>query len=296
MDSTTPFPGWFDVPAMIERSSPRARSNWWRWVVASALIGLMVAMLSGGSNATADLMIRLFTGVVLVVLMVIGGGVVVALNRAAAAERDQVEQVERAVTLRQWSVAAAILHQLLLRPMLSHRARVEALIYLSNVLGRYHKFAEAIEVQTYLLQTVEMDGMTSFGLRASRAMAMLREDHLLDADRALSEMKRMPGAAETGLFALASIFRDVKTGHHDEAIEQFEKHRDVIARQLGHRSADAHLLVALSYRARGMTDQAAVHFRNATLLAPSIELRRRYPESAVLFESFSAAPAPPEAS
>lgn len=292
---TTEFPGWFNAQAMIEQSLPRPRANWWKWVAASAFVGLLFATLGGGGNATSELMLRLFAAVLFVAFVTAVLLITIMLNRAVVEERQQVEQVERLVTLRQWPSAAAALHGLLLRPMLSDRARIEALLYLTSVLDRYHKFSDAITVQTYLLQAAEIDGMAAFGLRASRAMAMLREDHLLDADRAMSELKRMPGVADTGLFALVSIFRDVKTGHYDEAIELFEKRRTAIAAQLGHRSADAHLLIAMAYRARGLHDLAAERFRDATLLAPPVELLRRYPETAPLFNELQPAPAPSEA-
>ena len=50
---------------------------------------------------------------------------------------------------------------------------------------RHHRFEETIAVQNYLLENQMLDEANGYGLRLGRAMAMLREDHLVDADRAM---------------------------------------------------------------------------------------------------------------
>jgi hypothetical protein len=118
----------------------------------------------------------------------------------------------------------------------------------------------------------------AYGVRLGRAFAMLRDDHLFDADRAISELRRQPGASDSGGLALVEIFRDVKTGHPDEAIDLFETRLPALRDQLGHRVADAYALASRAYDLRGRDAEARDCWAKATLLAPPGELLRRYPD------------------
>lgn len=285
----------FDVPALIERSMPKPRATILRWLIGGVLGGLLFALLSFGGTPREQIVSKILLGLMLLIWLITTFAVASSFVRAQRAEAERVGAIEQFVTLRQWTSAAVALHGLLLQPMLSHASRIQALIFLSSVLGRYHKFHDAVEVHEYLLKHVELDPKLMFTIRLGRAMMMLRDDRLVDADRAISEIRRMPGASETAAAALVELYRDVKTGHTTEAIEIFESKRDRFGPELAHRAADAHLLAAAAYLARGDEPQAAECFNNATLLAPPVELLRRYPELQHLFDKFQPAPAPPEA-
>jgi tetratricopeptide (TPR) repeat protein len=157
-------------------------------------------------------------------------------------------------------------------------------------------------------------------------MAMLREDHLFDADRAINELRQIgrseraaaaaargaedvtsvsPGSAgaaaqnifpvaESAGLALVEIYRDVKTGHPAEAVAIFEDRLSALRDQLGHRVADAYALAARAYDLLGREAEAADAYRRATLLCPPVELHRRYPEVAKLQGRYEPAAAPPE--
>jgi hypothetical protein len=170
--------------------------------------------------------------------------------------------------------------------------RCQALVYLASVLARYHRFDDAIAVQDHLLDNELIDAPLAFALRVGRAMAMLREDHLFDADRAISELRRLEGTGESAGLALVEIYRDVKTGHPDEAIDLFETKLPAMRDQLGHRVADAYALAARAYDLRSRDADARDAWAKATLLAPPGELVRRYPEVTVIAEKFPASPAP----
>jgi len=164
------------------------------------------------------------------------------------------------------------------------------------VLNRYHRFADAVTVQEYLLDSGTVDLGTAYGLKLGRAMAILREDHLFDADRAISELRRMgPEDLDSAGLALVEIFRDVKTGHPAEAIELFERKLPALRDQLGHRVADAYALAARAYDLLNRPTDAQAAFEKATLLAPPAELYRRYPEVEKLKDRYRPAIAPPEA-
>jgi tetratricopeptide (TPR) repeat protein len=166
------------------------------------------------------------------------------------------------------------------------------LVYLASVLSRYHRFDDAIKVHDHLIEHELTDAATAFGVRAGRAMAMLREDHLFDADRAISEMRRLDSSRESATLALVEIYRDVKTGHPDEAIDLFETRLPSLRDQLGHRVADAYALVSRAYHLRGREAEARDAWAKATVLAPPVELVRRYPEVTPVAEKYPTTPAP----
>jgi hypothetical protein len=122
----------------------------------------------------------------------------------------------------------------------------------------------------------------------------LREDHLFDADRAISELRRTEGAAGSGALALVEIYRDVKTGHPDDAIKTCEQKLPAMREQLGHRVGDAYGLVARAYDLLNRPAEAADAWRRATLLGPAIEMIRRYPELQKLVGRYENAAAPAE--
>jgi hypothetical protein len=187
-----------------------------------------------------------------------------------------------------------MLDALLSRPTRTVRTRMQALIYLAAVLTRFHQFPTATALYDYLIGSQMLDPQTCHGLRLGRAMSLLREDRLVDADQAISELRRAPGAADSGGLALIEIYRDVKTGHPQHAIDIFSAKRDVMRAQLAHRLSDACALIARAYDLLSNHAQAAAHYHDATLLSPQVELSRRYPEIACLAGRYPAALRPPE--
>ena len=94
---------------------------------------------------------------------------------------------------------------------------------------------------------------------------------------------------------LVEIYRDVKTGHPAEAIKTFELTLSSLRDQLGHRVADAYILIAKAHDLLQQENEARANYQKATLLAPAAELHRRYPETAMLAEKYQPAAAPKEA-
>src|SRR5207249_295307 len=107
------------------------------------------------------------------------------------------------------------------------------------------------------------DDGTDYGLRLGRAMAMLREDHLVDADRAMGELRRMAERKDSAGMALLELYRDVKTGHPQEAVEVFDEAMAALRAQLGHRAGDAYALVAKAYDMLGRASEARVMYEKA---------------------------------
>lgn len=248
------------------------------------------------SSVQAELRQALAALLAVLVLLAIGGLSAFSFYtvRSLRAGQQQVQQIGELVQLRRWSEAAMALEVCLSQPAQTQQLRMQALAFLAPVLARLGRFDDAIAVQTHLIEDGRIDPSGLAALRLGRAMAMVHEDHLFDADRAITELRRGP-AAGSGALALLEIYRDVKTGHPAEAAELFEQKLPVLRDQLGHRAADAYALAARAYDLLGRDAEARAAFNNATLLAPVVELFRRYPEVQKLADRYQPAPAPPEA-
>jgi len=290
-------PAFLDVSTLLDLSRPRGRLSV-LWFLAFGFLAVVVlsALASSNSQAMQEVMRLVSAAAMLAVVAALTLASIVLMKRFRA-EQQQVEAAGELVQLRRWPEAGAMLQEILSRPARTLQLRTQSLIYLTSVLARYHRFGDAIAVQEHLLDNELVEGGTAFGLRLGRAMAMLREDHLFDADRAISDLRRTAGAAgaESAGLALLEIYRDVKTGHPAEAIETFEKKHTALREQLGHRVADAYALAARAYDLTGRETEARDAYEKATLLAPPAELSRRYPEVQKLEGKYDPTLAPPEA-
>jgi tetratricopeptide (TPR) repeat protein len=214
--------------------------------------------------------------------------------RRVRAEQSAVSAVDELVQLRRWPEAGLMLQTMLSHPARSPLARAQSLLYLAMVLARYHRFEDSVAVHDYILSQIPLDDVTDHAVRLGRAMSLLREDNLLDADRAIAELRRTSRGVESAGLALVEIYRDVKTGHPAEAIEMFENRLPVLRRQLSHRVADAWALAARGYDMLDRPQDAQTAYQNATLLMPLAELTRRYPEISPLASRYQPAAAPAE--
>ncbi len=293
MDQTGPA-DFLEPDRLVESSRPVPRANVTWWMGGAVLLVLLVSTLVGNQSVVSRAIVSFLWGLAILALMGVMPAISLYAVKRYRADQRRVEQVGEFVQLRRWADAALAVNQYLSRPARNQAFRVQALVYLSYVLARLHRFEESIKVQNQLLDEGILDEPSTATLKISRAMSMLREDHLFDADRAISELRRSVAAGSAGV-ALVEIYRDVKTGHPQEAIDLFDKKRDVLRDQLGHRIADAHALIARAYDLQNRDAEAASAFRSATLLAPAAELFRRYPEVEKLKGKYEPAPAPPEA-
>ena len=285
---------FLDVHELIERSQPRPRVAWFAYaagifllvVVASALVNARVP----GAKGVVDLFSKLAMVGIIVGMSMLMHFVV----RRQREEMRQVEALEELVQLRRWPDAALLVRGMLSTPTRTPQARAQALIFLASILARYHRFEDAIAVHNHLLDSISFDEATAHGIRLGRAMAMLREDHLVDADRAISELRRTSQGRPSAGLALVELYRDVKTGHPTEAIEHFHESLPLFQKQLGHRTGDAYALLAKAYDMRGKETHAAAAYEKATHLTAVSELNRRYPEVATLSAKYPAAETPSE--
>jgi tetratricopeptide (TPR) repeat protein len=290
-----PRPGFLDVPALLAASEPRARFPRMGFLALGFVVVVAASALMSSQSEAARNAVRVLSALLMVGLMAGLSAMTMVLVRRFRAEQQLIEAAGEAVQLRRWPEAGAILEQYLSRPARTHQLRAQALIFLASVLARYHRYDDAIAVYDELLGHELVDPASAFGLRLGRAMALLADDHLFDADRAISELKRAAGDKNSAGLALLELYRDVKTGHSEDAVERCNQTLPVMRDELGHRVADAYALVARAYDLLGRAVEAQDAFDRATLLAPPPELYRRYPEVQKLEGRYRPAHAPPEA-
>ena len=284
--------GFLDVPVLLEASQPQPRVPW-LWLGAGGCLAMMIVAGFAGHDGAGAVALQLITSV-------LSMGIFLALPilfrltlRKVRAEQQMLAGVSELIHLRRWSEAALAVQQFLSRPARTPQIRAEALVYLASILARYHRFDDAISLHNYLLENELVGGTAEYGLKLGRAMAMLREDHLFDADRAISDLRRQ-GPADSAGFVLIAICRDVKTGHPEDALKIFEEKLPMLRDQLGHRVGDAYALAARAYDLLDRKAEAADAFKRATLLSPLIELCRRYPEVLKMVGRYEPAAAPAE--
>jgi tetratricopeptide (TPR) repeat protein len=294
------------VPFLLEASQPRARGSWFMPSIVMLIILVFVSAYLSSKSPAYKSAVDAISGLAMVGVVIAMGVVMWNTVRRQQGERARIDAVEELVQLRRWQQAASMLQQSLSQPTISPNGRLQYLFFLSSVLARYNRFDDAIAVQNHLIENVDLDPSTVHALRLGRAMAMLREDHLFDADRAINELRREVSRAadptqpeaeapvSAGL-SLIEIYRDVKTGHAAEAIELFNRTQNAMRQQLGHRVADAQALVAKAHDFLDDSQQAQLHWERATSLSPAIELVRRYPELSTIVDKYSASIPPQDA-
>lgn len=307
--ATEPF---LDPQLLIDRSrvvSPPGATPYFLLFI--LLAPLLVFLPSGESpmNLTLKLVI---------VLALLGLTVMWALTTKSKLEAHRresiaVDALDELVQLRRWTDAAAHVQRILSDAMLAPQRRMQALLSLGTILLRYHRFDDARVVHDYLLKPEDgapvADGPTAHSIRVARAMTLLRDDRLVDADRAINDLRRdvrnardearraqeesaEASSIESAGLALVELYRDIKTGHPDEAVALFEDKRKALRDQLGHRVGDAWVLVAKAYDVQGNADAARDAYRRATALCPPVELHRRYPETAELESKYESTVVP----
>jgi tetratricopeptide (TPR) repeat protein len=287
-------PPFLDVATLLEASRPVQRVRWLSYVLTTFVVITLIGLVEGSRASPFMKSLQTTTGILILPAVLLATIQSVMNMRSYRDQQRQLDAIEEMIQLRRWEPAGLLLNRFLSGPVRSVGLWAQALVDLASLLGRHHRFDDAMAVQTFVIENELLDDQSDFFVRLARAMAMLREDHLVDADRAIGDLRKRDPDRMSGGLALVEIFRDVKTGHPDEAIKLFEKHLPAMQQQLGHRVADAYALVARAHDLLGQEPEARAAYERATLLAPPAELQRRYPELAKLAEKFAPSIAPME--
>ena len=203
-------PPFLDVPTLLDHSRPQVRPVWTRYSML-----FFLAILLGGAYITSHAGewagVTQALSTVLMLALIVAMGITMSVTvRGQRGEQEQLQTIEELIQLRRWPEAGLAVQNMLLRPTRSGWGRVQGLIYLSGILMRYHRFTDAIAVQEYLLDMLPLDGPTVQALRLGRAMAMLREDRLVDADQAITELRRNAMRANSRSETSATAEADVE--------------------------------------------------------------------------------------
>src|SRR5688572_24124278 len=214
--------GFLNVTELLERSMPRHRGGWFWYAAGIFALMVLLSTYAGTQMAEGRNVVEFLSGLGMMVVVLGMGMMFVMTVKAVNREEQRIEAIEELMQLRRWGEAAAMVQSLLEKPTRTPRARVQGLIYLAAVLGRYGRYGDCIAVYDHLLGLEVLDEETTYGLRLGRAMSMLHEDHLFDVDKAIGDLRRSREGQESAGLALVEIYRDVKTGHPEEAVEIFE--------------------------------------------------------------------------
>lgn len=220
-------------------------------------------------------------------LGLVGGTIayVYSLSQSQRHESREVQSIEDAIQFKQDIPAGMRLQMLLSAPMYAPELRARAILLIAVLLGRHYRYEESIAVCNSLLDENVLAVPSQITVKLTRVMAMLHADQLYDADRAINELRKLidrgdsPGpSTAAAMLRWVEIFRDVKTGHSQEAVDAFLVSRDMMRDVLGHRMGEVYALIASAYDRLGDADQAAKYFADATAIWPLAELQSRYPQ------------------
>jgi tetratricopeptide (TPR) repeat protein len=322
------------VAQRLEQSRPAASFRWAGPVVMGAWIGVVLAWLLKSSHEVVAMLQIIAWGVTLCAVLWLW-----FLQRAHRREINELDDIEDAVARKFYAESAGRLNRLLSKPMRTPPNRLRAMVLAGAVLGRSKAHDDAILIYNELLDIERLAGPGGVMIRVGRAMAMLHADHLYDADRAISDLRRLidrggarqqmqqfmdeqlpaddstsaPDAAPedasdasenssvdhlatdpasvAGL-RLVELYRDIKTGHIEEAVALFHAGLDVLRLGLGQRVGDAYALLAVALDRLGDIAAAQQAVLDATVMQPAEDLQASYPEFAPLLKKYPVTPLP----
>ena len=183
---------------------------------------------------------------------------------------------------------------------------------IAHILGEMRSDDAADIAYTYLLDRLPKDHPLALRLRLQRAIVALSTDRLADAD---DELRRLRGQAETakdpslnGVYTLARLLQDVRTGHYADAVNQADATAEAL-KPLGVEAGYGYALLGLCNHMLGQRTgesetqmsgiyalQAKLWWDRATILIPPAALLFRFPELEALLDQAPTKKAPKKGS
>jgi tetratricopeptide (TPR) repeat protein len=274
------------------------------WLVLAALV-VMVLPIEPGVRVGLEMVLWSAFIAVIVYLW--------SFVRSLRTESNRLDQVEDLLAMKRYMEVGIELEQIMSGPMRIDQHRLRAMVLLATTLARCGRFEDALAIYNQLVEVERVAGPSGAMVKMGRAMAMLQTDHLYDADRAINDLRRLidrggageelqqlepdapvipPDALSISALRLVELYRDVKTGHADEAIKLFESNLPLMTTGLGHRVGEAYALVAVAYDRLGNTDAARARFLDGTALQGVGDILNRYPEVRPLITKYAPTPVP----
>lgn len=172
---------------------------------------------------------------------------------------------------------------------------------IAHILGELRSDDAAEIAYAYLLDRLPKGHPLALRLRLQRVIAALISDRLADAD---DDLRRLRGQAEAakdpalrGLYTLARLLQDVRTGHFADAIDQADATAEQL-KSLGIEAGYGYALLGLcnhhlanrtaesETQTRGLFAlQAKLWWDHATILIPPAALLFRFPELEPLLDA-----------
>ncbi|MHB1155337.1 MAG: hypothetical protein ACYC26_00720 [Phycisphaerales bacterium] len=276
MPTVSPQP----VPPTAEQLRDRVRANLpvqspARRYAFFALIGLLLGSLLLGSIQPGLQAVLLLAALSLVIWMFIQ-------RRAAEQVQRQIQQLHELVVLRHDAPAATLAWSLI--PKVRHLpdAHVQTVMLLAVSCARLDAYDAALAAHHYLLEHIPSRHPTSLLIRLQQVMAMLHEDHLVDADAEIRRLSHadLPGTGHA-MLQLAMLYQQIKTHHHADAVTQ----ADAVApslQPLGIEAGYGYAMLATAFHHTRQPQPASNWWHQATLLMPPDVICHDIPETAVL--------------
>lgn len=131
---------------------------------------------------------------------------------------------------------------------------------MAHILGELRRDDAAEVAYAYLLDRLPKDHPLSLRLRVQRAIAALHTDRLADADEALrrlrGQVEQAPDPALRGMYTLARLLQDVRTGHDADAADQAHDTAEAL-KALGVEAGYGYALLGLCHHRLAQRDAQA---------------------------------------
>lgn len=297
-----------DVPALLEASLPRPTARL-MWPLFGAVWVALFAVTAVSDDPVRRASVQVLTWTVTLAMVIVAW----IIARSFQDEIRTLARVDDWLYVGRDQEAALALHVMMSRPMRTEDNRVRALAQLASALARLNRTEDALLVYDAALKTPHFAGLAGAALKLERTWAVLKNDHLYDADRGIVDLRRLmkqwndrrpdflpprdglaPGDHLIAGVKLLEIYRDVKTGHAEEALAVFDADLPLLRAALGHRLSEAYALAALAHEQLLRPDTAAEYFAAATTLKAVSELVFAYPELRAIAAKYPFTLAPAE--
>ncbi|MAG17035.1 MAG: hypothetical protein CMJ21_03095 [Phycisphaerae bacterium] len=270
-ESTTSFepPEPQQVREYLDAHPPRSPSRWAAWAPLMA-VGFVVSIAwqidAGWANVLPWLVVL---GVIVVSEMRV---------RRVARLTDELAHAQELALQHQWLPTLQLAWRLV--PALSGMPQLHgrSVALIAHVFDRLRCYESALAAYDFLLQRMPAEHPAAVHLRVQRAITLMINDQLVDADDALrrlrGDIELLGDAGASAAYRLAQLVQEVLTFHYDHAVACADELLDAL-RPLGIEAGYGHALVALSWlnvaRSQHGADRDATNDQSTSGLSSTAE-------------------------
>lgn len=263
--------------ALIASSRPHGRGYWLlrRWGPITGIAGAVLLLWNIPESAGGWSLVPL---AILAIVLGVSWYFGLTLRRRHSLQTRAAE----AVQTRQWAHAQALLQQVLSRPIDSPEMRGSALLSLAEVAASRGRHAAAVTLCDSVLEIRTGEASARLA-KIRKALSLLAEDRLTDANTLIDSLRaqQLPEPLGT-LVELAVLYRQIRTGHVEDAVAAAPQLARRAREHLGHRAAMVYGLQASAHLAGGDRPSAERYYDCATRLMTPARLGEQLPDLASL--------------